>query len=182
MTRKKNRSALREYVDAGTPERAQHGDTQERTVLNEFGRAVGRGRRATSPIERVGLTRDLLIAAEAFRRDYELAVWGVRDVENPDAPPIRSNLPPTSLPDAVIDAGRRVQAARDAMGPCAEVVVAVVCEEVPLTVLGEQTGQNRQELAGVLKIGIAALARWQERRPSRRVARAAETTPLTLNL
>lgn len=162
MVRKKNRTAPREYVDAGTPERARHGDTEARVVYSTAGHAIGHGRRVVAAIERIALDGEMLDAAERLRRQYDLAIWQVSDTSSPDVR-IRSNLPPTLLPDAVIDAGRWLAEARRVMGPCEPVVIAVVCEDVSLSVLAQARGQDRQELAGVLKAGLAALARWRGR-------------------
>lgn len=146
----------RDVIDRGTDERTAKGDLVKRDVFNEAGSLIGRGRRVKPPIERVGLDDELIVAALAYRNDYDLAVHRVRESE--EGPRIRSNVPPTLMPDAVLDAMQRLGRARAAMGPTHYVVTRVVCDEIGLTDLGRMLGRNRQELAGVLKCGLEALA------------------------
>ena len=153
---------MAELIDRGTPERAAKGDLAKRDVFNAAGSLIGRGRRASPPIERIGLSDELVAAALVYRADYDMAVHRVRESE--DGPRIRSNIPPTLMPDAVLDAMQRLGRAREAMGPTHYVVTRVVCDEIGLTDLGRMLGRNRQELAGVLKCGLEALVEMRERR------------------
>lgn len=158
----KRRRPAASWLDLGTPERAGKGDLAARPVFNDAGSAIGHGRRALPPVERLakGLSGPMLVAADRLRRDYACAVWRISDRERPVEPLVQRSRRPAEPTDLMIDAGRRVAAARAAMGDyTAEVVIAVVCDELDAQALGARRGQNRQEIVGVLKAGLDIVAR-----------------------
>lgn len=153
--------------DHGTPERRQHAasdaiveETAEATVS---GQVIARRVRIRPPIECMGLPDEQVAAAHRFRDDYETAVWRVHDSGREDGQRIRSNVPPTTMPDAVLDAMARYAKAIAALGPCAHAVIAVVGEGYTLTEAAKRMRRNRQELAGVLKAGLEALVKLERR-------------------
>jgi hypothetical protein len=174
MTRRHRAARPAMASDHGTPERARHVHAEPDAIVTETaeagsaGQVIATRRRIRAPIECMDLSPDegeaaaLLAAALAFRADYDMAVHRVREGE--DGPRIRSNIPPTLMPDAVLDAMQRLGRARAAMGPTHYVVTRVVCDEIGLTDLARMLGRNRQELAGVLKCGLEALAAMGQRR------------------
>jgi uncharacterized protein (DUF58 family) len=164
MTRRRTAAAL--ASDHGPPERAQHAVpdaiVQEVADATVSGQVIARRVRIRPPIECITLSKDeheaaaMLAAAYRLRDDYDLGVHRVRE-EAGDGPRIRSNLPPITLPDAVLDALARYRAAMTLMGRCGYVVTRVVCDEIGLADLERMLGRNRQELAGVLKAGLGTL-------------------------
>lgn len=167
MTPRRTAARPAQGSDLGTRERRQHAapgaiveETAEATVS---GQVIARRVRIRPPVECMGLGDELVAAALTFRNAWDLGVHRVREADN-DGPRIRSNVPPTVLPDAVLDALGAVHAMQAAMGPTHYVVTRVVCDEIGLSDLGRMLGRNRQELAGVLKCGLEALVEMRERR------------------
>jgi hypothetical protein len=161
MTARRRASAAL-AADHGTPERMRHGDLTAVPIYNHAGSAVGEGRRVMSPIERLAkqISGPMLVAADRLRRDYECAVWRVHDRDRPVEPIVQRTRRTSEPTDLMIDAGRRIAAARAAMGEyAAEVVIAVVCDEINPTRLAQTRRQNRQEVVGVLKAGLDIVAR-----------------------
>jgi uncharacterized protein (DUF58 family) len=167
MTRRRTAAAL--ASDHGPPERAQHVHAEPHAVVIETAEAGSAGqvfatrRRIRPPIECITLSKDeheaaaMLAAAYRLRDDYDLGVHRVRE-DAGEGPRIRSNRPPITLPDAVLDALARYRAAMTLMGRCGYVVTRVVCDEIGLDDLARMLGRNRQELTGVLKAGLGTLA------------------------
>jgi len=158
MTRR--RAAL--ASDEGTAERMAKGDLVDRPIHNHAGSVIGHGRRAQTQIEALAksLPGPMLVAADRLRRDYELAVWRISDRERPVEPIVQRSRRPIEPTDLMIDAGRRIAAARQAMGDyTAPIVLAVVCDEVSLRQLSVSMRRNRQELLGTLKAGLDIVAR-----------------------
>lgn len=166
MTRRRATAALATLLP--TAERVGH--AQHDAIVHEVaeatvsGQVIARRVRVRPAYELLGLSDEAVAAARRFRDDYDTAVWRVHDTGREDGQRIRSNVPPTTMPDAVLDAMARHARAMIALGPCAHVVVAVVGEDRTLSEVAEVERRNRQELSGVLKAGLEALVKLDERR------------------
>jgi hypothetical protein len=125
-------------------------------------RAGHRMFRALSTIER--LRRDSSLssrqaeAGERLRDDYELGVEGARDDNG------KGGYWGWSFPEAQLNALRRYQLAVLALGQHIAGVVQPVCcgtpggGDVTLQALARKHKRNRQEIAGILKVGLDMLA------------------------
>lgn len=147
-------------VDAGPPERERHGDVVERTVYNQAGSAIGKGRRTVTPIERLrGIDDDQREAAERLRADYEAAIFGVVDRDAPVTERVqlgRRSMEPTEMQ---VEASRRLASARLVMTAFERPVVeAVVCGELTIEMVAQLRRMHHAEARGVLRAGLARLA------------------------
>lgn len=163
--------------DEGTAERRHHAppDAIVHEVVGETvsGQVIAKRVRFKDPVEMMGLSEAIVTAALRFRDDYELAIWGGRPPDSRYAddgkgaslqPIIRSNVAMVLPADAILDAMGRYGRAIVALGPCKHVVECVVGEGYSLTEAAGLMRRNRQELAGVLKAGLEALVKLDERR------------------
>jgi hypothetical protein len=114
--------------------------------------------RAVSILERLSRNGTLEVrqtqAGERFRADYELGVVGTRES--------RSGSHATTgwgYPDARLDALRRYRNARRSLLRSIRPIVfaCIVCDH-SISDVAKVRKQNRQEIAGILKIGLTALA------------------------
>lgn len=97
-------------------------------------------------------------AGERLRSDYELGVEGAREATTGSA-----STTGWSYPEARLAALRRFQAARSALGPTHIVVLPIAIGvpgngDVSISQLALALHKNRQEIAGILKLGLAELA------------------------
>jgi hypothetical protein len=114
--------------------------------------------RAVSILERLSRNGTLEVrqtqAGERFRADYELGVVGTRES--------RSGSHATTgwgYPDARLDALRRYRNARcSLLGPIQFIVFACIVCDHSISDVAKLRKQNRQEVAGILKIGLTSLA------------------------
>jgi hypothetical protein len=147
-------------LGAPTPERQRRcAFVVTPAVATEAGPAQAGSRvyRASSSVER--LLRRAAIdprqaqAAERLRDDWELGVVGARE-------PASGSVGSTGwyYAEARLAALRSFQMARKKLGPMQTYVLPVVIDELSLTELARWTRCNRQEVAGILKLGLDTLA------------------------
>jgi hypothetical protein len=128
-------------------------------VATEAGPAQAGSRvyRASSTIERMLRTGAIeprqAQAADRLRNDFELGVIGARE-------PATGSVGSTGwyYAEARLAALRSFQMARKKLGPMQGYVIAIVIDELSLTNLARWIRCNRQEVAGVLKLGLDTLA------------------------
>src|SRR5215831_11043760 len=148
-------------LNAPTPERLRRSSYVTAPAIGteaEPGRAGQRMYRALSTIERLlrdgHLTPRQAEAGDRLRDDYELGVEGVRNGQG-------NGQWGWSFPEAQLQAVKRFHLAAHALGPHVHSVVFWVCVGgVTLKTLAAhlQPRRNRQELAGILKVGLDMLA------------------------
>jgi hypothetical protein len=113
--------------------------------------------RALSTVERMLRTGALeprqAQAAERLRDDFELGVAGARE-------PASGSVGATGwyYAEARLAALRRYQNALAKLGPLTPCIVWIVLREFSLSALARILNRNRQEVAGVLKLGLDTLA------------------------
>jgi hypothetical protein len=92
-------------------------------------------------------------AAEQLRDDWELGIAGARE-------PASGSVGATGwyYAEARLAAIRRYQTAVAKLGPMARYVLYIAVVEISLSQLARWIGSNRQEVAGVLKLGLETLA------------------------
>lgn len=143
-----------------TPERRRRSTWLEGpAVATEHGpaRAGTRLHRALSTLERLAKNGILeprqAEAGERLRTDYELGLLGVRE-------PASGSVSSTGwyYAEARLAAIRRAEKAIAALGPTWPVVLAVAVHDHPISGIARFLQQNRQEVAGMLKCGLSALA------------------------
>ena len=131
-------------------------------VATEAGpaRAGSRVYRVLSTLDR--MLRDHAISAsqaqagDRLRDDYELGVAGARE-------PASGSVGTTGwyYAEARLAALRRYQDAVAKLGPMAPYVLPIVIDDVSLSAMARHIwlgGRNRQECAGILKLGLTTLA------------------------
>lgn len=161
---KRGKVAAAVVVDAGPPERAQHDAIKPRDVFNQQGMRVGEGRRVAMSIDAIeGITAEMRAAAVIWRDLYDEAICGVR-VDPEDATlgelRIRSNVPPTTLPDRRLDAMAEYAAVMRLLGPVmGPVVERIVGRDMKVRAAAVSLGRNRAQLVGQLKAALDLLAR-----------------------
>jgi hypothetical protein len=133
-------------------------------VATEAGPAQAGSRvwRATSTIERLARAGTIeprqAQAAERLRDDYELGVAGAREPAGGS-----SGTTGWYYPEARLAALRRYKSAITTLGPLADWVLLVALGEpghgdVSLAAIARRINRNRQEVAGIVKLGLDALA------------------------
>lgn len=147
-------------LNAPTPERRRRGAFVSAPAIgteSEAARAGARMYRSISAVER--LLRDGSIApaqaeaADRLRDDFELGVEGARD-----APGSGSGAPGWYYADARLAALRRYELARIALGPLWSYTAPIALDAARISDLARLLGRNRQELAGIVKLGLDVLA------------------------
>jgi hypothetical protein len=145
---------------APTPERMRRSAfVVSSAVATEAGpaRAGSRVHRAISSLERLARTGAITprqaLAGERFRDDYELGVMGARE---PAAG--STSTPGWSYTEAQIAAIRRWRIAHNKLGLLSVYVSQVAFADASIAYLARYFHQNRQEVAGVVKIGLDVLA------------------------
>ena len=146
-------------LNAPTPERRRRSAFVSAPAIgteSEAARAGARMYRSLSAVERLlrdgSITPAQAAAADRLRDDYELGVEGARDA------PGGGGAPGWYYADARLASLRRYELARAALGPLWSYTVPIALDAARISDLARLLNRNRQELAGIVKLGLDVLA------------------------
>lgn len=150
---------MRADPGAPTPERAKRSAFVSAPAIGteaEQARAGARMYRVLTTVERLlrdgAITPSMAEAADRLRADYELGVEGARDAAG------NGGAPGWYYADARLAAVRQYELAVTALGRLAGFVDQIAVRDRSISELARLTGRNRQEVAGICKLGLEALA------------------------